>query len=171
MIIIGLTLILGIALYGKEPYTPYTIVIGMLLLVSHVLIFESYLKHRRIAKATFKIIPCRKGVLRKIKQHFEICIRCFVVYIFTLLLLPITTLCAQLGHLIWIEFYSWVVSNYGLPTYVAITMLFALLLPLHGTYIAFSGKESNTLRFVTSILFSISLFMLYAFLSMNIYKL
>ena len=170
MIVIGITIILGICLYGKESFTAYTTIIGMLLLVSNILIFKSYLKHRKVAKETFRIVPCRKGILKKVRGHIEICIRCIVVYVFTLILMPITALLAQLGRNIWFELYTYVVSQYGLPTYILINVIFAILLPSHGTYIAITGKESNLFRFITAILFSISLFMLYAFLAMNIFK-
>lgn len=166
---VGASVVLTIVLYGREPYTLVTVTVGFLLIVAMILVFRSYLGNQKLAKQTFAVIPCRKGVIRLVGRHIVICIRCFVIYAVTLALTPITFLSSQMGRHIWIEFYLYVESRYGSVTYFILTLILLSLLPIHGTYTVLSRKESNLLRGVTSALFSISLFLIYAYLAVRVF--
>ena len=171
MIFIGSSIILVITFHGSESYAPFTILIGFILLVSNALVFKSYLKNHRIAMETFVLIPCRKGILRKIRDHMVVCVRCFVAYILMLILMPITLITSHLGRHIWIESYNYFLTNqYGIFAYLILTISFMLSLPVHGMYTILTRKESDVLRAVTSTLFTISLFLLYALLAVEIFK-
>lgn len=117
------------------------------------------------------VIPCRKALIRKVGGHVALCVRCFVVYVVTLILAPLTYIVGQTGRHIWIDFYRSVVTQYSPLAYAALTLTLLLLLPIHGTYTILSRKESNVLRAVTSVLFSLSLYLVYAYLAVNVFPL
>jgi hypothetical protein len=170
VVLVGVGVILGIIFYGDRPYTLATAIVGFGVIIVMLLIFRSYLGARELADKTFKIIPCRKGVIRKVGKHLVVCVRCFVVYVVTMVLTPLTVLSSYLGHNIWINFYFLVVNHYGMVAYAMLTLIFLLAVPIHGTTSVVLKKELDALRLVTSVLLSISLFLIYAFLTVTIFQ-